>query len=525
MQRTLGQLGLRRPGSLGRSRLRRGSPTGPPSFPLAAADLNFTRAKGTRSRPRAPRRSRVHDVDSLLGITEGWSTAVALGVKAAMREREFAEVERRRTLVLVYAYLAEQVYGALSEEQRSIPARDRRVPGRRPRASSDMAGEERRAMLAELRKQAPVHHRRGAGTVSLSRSLPRVSARTSCSAAGAGVARGGVPFGCGRAGKRRPWLAEAILLVPVLPETDTVRSPAATRTGPRPSSSTARPTSSTAVCARSAIFAGDAALLALRASVDALSADFGASESALPGGAAARCRATTWAEIAYRFATDLLKRGKSEALDVLRTAAVESDRARLCRPSIHGTLATAFALHNDAASARTHIEVALAVADSGGSTRQRARPCCTRPAMSPTSAPTRRRAWRMPTRRRTSPPRRRCMRSRLASTGSSTAPRPGFLDDRVQGAVLLAQMPDVARQVGDVYLTLWALAGFVRRSRPSAATNCVDGSPRRRDRRLRRVRAARVRRRARFGARAALGLERRLRQRRRTPARHRDRAA
>ncbi len=420
-------------------------------LPLEAAELNFTRAEGRALVTSCASALSARDVDTLLDLTEGWSTAVALGVKAAIREREFAK-SKVTTRALAYAYLAEQVYGALSGEQRAFLLETAVYTVVDLGILGVLEGQRRR-VLAELRKNVTfiidegverfryhdlfreflLDELRAAGAGLLEESY-RTAAAT-LERAGRSAEAMLLYARCGAAGEVVRLLhAEGRALVEH-GQADVVER-----------------------CLRGMPdLGGDPRLLALRASVDALSADFAASEARYRE-ALRLASDELRAEIAYRFATDLLKRGKAEALDVLRAAASSATTPEL-RASIYGTLATAFALHDDAASARKHIEVALAVADSGALDaaaratvlhqasyvayqRADAKACMTYADSAAHLA---------------SKEALRALEARIyrIQYGAAT----GFLDDRAQGAVLLAQMIEVARQIGDVYLVLWALAG------------------------------------------------------------------
>ncbi len=423
---------------------------GTADLPLAVAELNFTSAEGHALATACASTLSVRDVDSLLHLTEGWSTAVALGVKAAVREREFAK-SKGMTRALAYAYLAEQVYTRLSEEQRTFLLETAVY------AVVDLGvlsvSNERRGILAELRKQAPfiidegpdrfryhdlfreflLDELRAAGPGLLETAYR--NAALALEAAGR-PAEAMLPYlRCGATEDARRLLHVLGRVFVEQGQADVVDH-----------------------CLRGiGNFADDAHLLALRASVDALSADFTVSEAQYR--AALRIASgNARAEIAYRFATDLLKRGRSEALEVLREAVPLAATPAL-HASIRGTLATAFALHDDAASARTHIDAALAVADSGELDAaahatvlhqasfvayQRAdAKACMRYADSAAHIASKEALHALEA------------RIYRVQYGAAT----GFLDDRAQGAALLAQMIEVARQAGDVYLTLWALCG------------------------------------------------------------------
>ncbi len=422
---------------------------GTADLPLEAAELNFTRAESYALAASCTSALTPPEVDALIELTEGWSTAVALGVKAAVREREFAK-SKATTRVLAYSYLAEQVFGALSDEQRAFLLEtavytvvDLGILG--------VVEGQRRRVLAELRKNVTFIIDEGPDRFRY-HDLFRGFLLDELRVAGAGRLEAAYRTAAATlesAGRA----AEAMLLYARCDAPDDVvrllHAVGRALVEHGQADVVERALSGLAG------FSGDPHLLALRASVDALASDFAASEARYRE-ALRLASGGLRAEIAYRFATDLLKRGKSEALDVLRDAASSATTPEL-RASVHGTLATAFALHDDAASARKHIDVALAESGTLDAAaratvlhqasyvayqRADAKACL---------------AYADSAAHLAAKEALRALEARIyrVKYGAAT----GFLDDRAQGAVLLAQMIEVARQIGDVYLVLWALAG------------------------------------------------------------------
>ncbi len=82
-------------------------------------DLQFTFAEATVAARGLGLSLRDDELRDLLGLTEGWPAAVSFALRTSTRSSDLRNVSAV-TREMIYRFLAEQVYGALDEEERSL---------------------------------------------------------------------------------------------------------------------------------------------------------------------------------------------------------------------------------------------------------------------------------------------------------------------------------------------------------------------------------------------------------------------